>query len=75
MLSKNHSRNLLSVLLAAPVIILALVSEPAAGQEKPELNIPEAARKTPEERSFKKKIEPLLEKYQDRFCMFNDSSQ
>ncbi len=63
MLSKNHSRNLLSVLLAAPVIFLALVSDPAAGQEKPELNIPEAARKTPEERSFKKKIEPLLEKY------------
>ncbi|MDP7206857.1 MAG: DUF1587 domain-containing protein, partial [Pirellulaceae bacterium] len=63
MLSKNCSRNLLSLLLVAPVISLALVSDPAAGQEKPELNIPEAARKTPEERSFKKKIEPLLEKY------------
>jgi len=63
MLTKNPSRNLLSLLLVTPVIFLALPSDPAVGQEKPDLNIPEAARKTPEERSFKKKIEPLLEKY------------
>jgi hypothetical protein len=63
MLTKNPARNLLSLLLVTPVIFLALTSDPAVGQEKPELNIPEAARKTPEERSFKKKIQPLLEKY------------
>ncbi|MFP6650057.1 MAG: c-type cytochrome domain-containing protein, partial [Pirellulaceae bacterium] len=63
MLTKNPARNLLSLLLVTPVIFLALASDPAVGQEKPELNIPEAARKTPEERSFKKKIQPLLEKY------------
>jgi hypothetical protein len=60
---KPYPVSALPLLFTALVTFILLSCGPADGQETRTLNLPDAARKTPEERSFKKKIEPLLEKY------------
>ncbi len=60
---KPYPFNALPLLFAALVTSILLSCGSADGQETRTLNLPDAARKTPEERSFKKKIEPLLKKY------------